>query len=102
MKGLLPEEVRLRPKVAFMGDLIGLQMAAGQWKPLPVPKPNNEICRFVDWQTLEANLRNAQGSLWTNLIPISLLYWLKTINIEASYGGATYEADVKHSLEKTV
>jgi asparagine synthase (glutamine-hydrolysing) len=102
MKGLLPEEVRLRAKMPFMGDLMGLQVATGQWNPRPTPNPGNEICRFVDWQTLEAHLKTAQGSLWTNLRPISLLYWLKAINAEASHSGVIYGADLKHRFEKTV
>jgi asparagine synthase (glutamine-hydrolysing) len=102
MRGLLPEEVRLRPKTGFIGDLMDLHMAGGQWKPLPMPQPNNGIDRFVDWQKLEAHLKTAQGSLWTNLRPISLLYWLKATNVEMSFGGATHEADVKHRFEKTV
>jgi len=77
VKGLLPEEVRLRPKTPFGGNVMGLQMAGGQWKPLPIPEPNDEILRFVDWPRLEARLKGAPDSLWANLRPVSLIYWLK-------------------------
>ena len=78
IKGLLPEEVRLRPKTPFRGDVISLQMASGRWKPLPIPEPNDEIRGFVDWSRLEARLKSGEpDSLWANLRPVSLIYWLK-------------------------
>jgi asparagine synthase (glutamine-hydrolysing) len=102
MRGLLPEQVRLRPKRLFTGDLIGLHMAAGRWKPLPILQPSNEFSRFVNWRTLEACLERAQDSLWTNLRPISLLYWLRLGYLGVPSNGATYEAATHRTVEKNL
>ena len=80
--GLLPEEVRLRPKTPFDGDLLAVQVRNGQWKPLPLPEPQEQIRRFVDWEKLGSSIKRGQSSLWSDLRPISLLHWLKGIETD--------------------
>ena len=78
VRGVLPEEVRLRPKKPFEGDLLALQVRTGQWKPLPLPEPG-QVSSFVDWEELGSSIESAESSLWSNLRPISLLHWLNGI-----------------------
>lgn len=76
--GYLPDEVRLRRKTLPSGDLLDLQYKNGTWHPLPLPAANETILEFVDWRRLEKSVHNAKyGSLWRDLRPISLLYWLQ-------------------------
>jgi asparagine synthase (glutamine-hydrolysing) len=80
--GLLPEEVRLRSKTPFDGDLLALQVRTGQWQPLPLPEPRGQIGSFVDWGRLGSSIKRGQSSLWSELRPISLLHWLKGIETD--------------------
>jgi len=76
-RGFLPEEVRLRKKEAFRGDLLGFQIENSRWSPLPLPEPSAGIGEFVDWPLLKASIESARGeALWRDLRPFSLLYWL--------------------------
>jgi len=76
--GYLPDEVRLRPKAPFAGDLLDYQVRNGTWSPLPLPQPNEGVLAFVDWPRLTASMVTAHGvSLWRDLRPYSLLYWRK-------------------------
>jgi asparagine synthase (glutamine-hydrolysing) len=78
--GLLPEEIRLRPKTPLQCDPLGLQIESGRWSPLPLPEPNEGLRAIVDWQELGSALRIASSSaVWRDLRPISLLYWLRCI-----------------------
>jgi asparagine synthase (glutamine-hydrolysing) len=79
--GYLPDEVRLRPKTLPAGDFLDLQCRNGTWHPLPLPTANETILEFVDWRRLEDSVHKAKdGSLWRDLRPISLLYWLQVTN----------------------
>jgi len=78
MRGLLPEEIRARPKTPFLGDSIKHFIASEKWSPLPLPEPTPELQEFVDWERLGTTLATAAGSnLWVGLRPVSLSYWLK-------------------------
>lgn len=80
MLGLLPEEVRARPKTPLLWDLIQHSIESRKWSHLPLPEPPAELRRFVDWERLSKTLTNAVGStLWVGLRPISLSYWLKAV-----------------------
>jgi asparagine synthase (glutamine-hydrolysing) len=78
--GYLPEEIRLRAKVPLAGDPFVLHSKSGRWSPLPLSSPEQSILTFVDWQKLGVTFRdhNAQ-SMWRDLAPLTLLYWLKSI-----------------------
>jgi len=78
MRGMLPEEVRARPKTPLLGDLIKHSIESKKWRPVPPPKPASELRQFVDWERLRTTLEAASGStLWVGLRPVSLCYWLK-------------------------
>ena len=78
MRGMLPEEIRARPKTPFPGDSIKHFIASEKWSPLPLPEPAPELQEFVDWVRLGTTLATAAGSnLWVGLRPVSLSYWLK-------------------------
>ena len=78
MRGLLPEEIRLRPKTPLQGDPLELHVERGAWNPAPLPKIAAELREFVNWEQLRATVADSAGStLWVNLRPVSLGYWLK-------------------------
>jgi len=78
MRGLLPEEVRARPKTPLIGDFIKHFIESKKWNPLPLSEPPPELREFVDWERLGTTLATAAGSnLWVGLRPVSLSYWLK-------------------------
>jgi len=80
MRGMLPEEVRVRPKTPLLGDLINHFIESRKWGPVPLPAPAAELRRFVDWDRLGTTLAAATGStLWVGLRPVSLCYWLKGV-----------------------
>jgi asparagine synthase (glutamine-hydrolysing) len=82
--GLLPDEIRLRPKTPLAGDPLVLQLKNGSWVP-SVNTPAGKIGRFVDWSRLTVGLRNDSiSSRSSYLRPISLHYWLK--GVEKSSG----------------
>lgn len=79
MKGLLPEEVRLRPKTPLKGDPLVFHLQRGDWHPLPLHPPVPVINSFVNWKELEQALAiPSKSQLWLDLQPVSLNYWLKT------------------------
>jgi|GraSoi2013_100cm_1033763.scaffolds.fasta_scaffold01898_4 asparagine synthase (glutamine-hydrolysing) len=80
MTGMLPEEVRLRPKVPLAGDPLMIQVRSGKWSPLPLPKPTASLRFFVDWEPLCRMLANSSGDcLGRDLRPLLLNQWLKGI-----------------------
>ena len=77
MRGMLPEEIRSRPKTALPVEPIDYFVKNKRWRPLPLPEPSSEIRRYVDWQKLGETLGTATSStLWVGLRPVSLSYWL--------------------------
>lgn len=79
MRGLLPNEIQLRPKTPLQGDPLVLHVQRGDWRPLPLPAAVPAISTFVNWTKLQRTLTVlAQDHLWLNLQPVSLNYWLKT------------------------
>jgi asparagine synthase (glutamine-hydrolysing) len=78
--GYLPEEIRLRAKEPLAGDPLALLSRTERWNPLPLPKPAPSILVFADWEKLAASLRDCNlESAWRDLVPLTLLYWLKGI-----------------------
>lgn len=78
MRGLLPEEIRLRPKTPLMGDPLTLHVQNGKWSASPLPFPAKEIERFVDWERVGKNLAVGTGStLRVDLRAVSLNHWLE-------------------------
>ena len=80
MRGILPEEIRTRPKTPLLDDSLQLFIDSKQWSPLPLPEPAAEIREFVDWNQLGTTLDTAAGfNLWVALRPVSLCCWLKGV-----------------------
>jgi asparagine synthase (glutamine-hydrolysing) len=78
MLGYLPDEVRLRPKAPSAGDLLDFQVRNGTWSPSSLPAPNEAVLAFIDWPRLTASIATPHaGTLWRDLRPYSLLYWLQ-------------------------
>ena len=78
VRGILPEEIRSRPKTPLLFEPIDSFVEKHRWSPLPLPEPPSEIRTYVDWQKLGATLGTATSSiLWVGLRPISLSYWLE-------------------------
>jgi asparagine synthase (glutamine-hydrolysing) len=77
MRGMLPEEIRSRPKTPLPVELLDCFVESRRWSPFPLLQPPAGLRSYVDWQRLAATLRSATGSaLWIALRPISLGYWL--------------------------
>jgi asparagine synthase (glutamine-hydrolysing) len=80
MRGMLPEEIRLRPKTPLQGDPMASQVEAGIWSPFPLPTPTASVRSFVDWDRFRASLGNTpHSSWWSKVRPLLLHYWLKGI-----------------------
>ncbi|GAC1664466.1 MAG: lasso peptide isopeptide bond-forming cyclase [Candidatus Acidiferrum sp.] len=76
MRGLLPEEVRLRKKTPLSTDPFVAYVEKFRWKPL-LPEPSPVIFEFVDWRRFKMVVPEASSSeLCAALTPVSLLYWL--------------------------
>jgi len=86
MQSMLPDRIRLRPKTPLRGDPLICQVESKRWSPLPLPSPIEAIHEFVDWEKFSAALESkSQASLWIDLQPLSLLYWLKSIENSDSF-----------------
>src|SRR5438445_4688415 len=80
MTGMLPEEVRLRPKVPLAGDPLMTQVLNRKWSPLPLPEPTVSVSFFVDWDLLHRILAESSGGCqWRDMRALSLNHWLKYI-----------------------
>ncbi len=83
MRGLLPERIRMRPKVPLLGDPLRIHAESGSWSLLGLSEPAAEMRMFVDWEQLSATLVSAPSSdAWADLRPVSLNYWLKAVEKE--------------------
>ena len=79
MRGMLPEEIRSRPKTPLPVEPIDCFVKNKRWGPLPLLEPSPEIRTYVDWQKLGATLGTATSStLRIGLRPVSLSYWLES------------------------
>jgi asparagine synthase (glutamine-hydrolysing) len=78
--GLLPERIRLRPKTPFEGDQVALQASTYGWSPMPLPEPPKDLRQFVNWEGLARTLKDQAICFpWSDLRPISLLYWIRGV-----------------------
>jgi asparagine synthase (glutamine-hydrolysing) len=80
MRDLLPEEVRVRKKTPLRGDPLLLHAEKNGWKAVLPTRACERLNKFVNCQMLSATSRPALGlSVWADLRPISLDYWLKSV-----------------------
>ena len=81
LKSRLPEEVRVRPKTPFGVDLLAFHTDTRGWTPFPFATDSTVVREFVDFAKLSSVLKNGSpGCLWRDLRPLSLLYWLNSID----------------------
>jgi asparagine synthase (glutamine-hydrolysing) len=80
MLGLLPEEVRVRKKTPLLGDPLQLHAEKNGWKAVLPDGACERLDKFVNCKMLSATSRPALGlSLWADVRPIALDYWLKGV-----------------------
>jgi asparagine synthase (glutamine-hydrolysing) len=79
-KGVLPEEIRRRPKVPLRQDPLLQHINTGQWRPQAPQACSTPLQAFVDWQKWAAALENSSGhSLHLNMNPLALALWFEAI-----------------------
>jgi asparagine synthase (glutamine-hydrolysing) len=77
MRGLLPDEVRLRPKTGLSADGLQFFSESGKWLP-GLTNPAKNLSEFVDMSRLHTSLKHSRD-LWFDLRPVSLDLWLKNV-----------------------
>jgi asparagine synthase (glutamine-hydrolysing) len=83
--GVLPDEIRLRPKTPILQDVLLLHASSGKWHPARTPDPPALLHTLVDWPVIIRFLqRSIDESLYAHLRPIALTYWLKSIENQGS------------------
>ena len=82
MRGILPEEVRLRPKTPLAGDPIGslLQQPVVQWIDRFQPTPDLEKYAIRDAIPQIGGIELAVNEAWIDMRPLSLDQWLQNVN----------------------
>ena len=82
MRGILPEEVRLRPKTPLAGDPIGslLQQPVVQWVDRFQPTPDLENYAIRDAIPQICGMGLASNEAWIDMRPLSLDQWLQNVN----------------------
>ena len=80
MKGLLPDKVRLRTKAPLRGDPLLVHAEKYGWKMTLRDGACDRLRMFVNCKMLSATSHPALGlSLWADVRPIALDYWLKGV-----------------------
>ena len=84
MHGRLPEEVRVRKKTPLQGDPLLLHAEKNGWRPFLPDGACETLRMFVNCKVLHTTSHPAQGlTLWADLRPIALNYWLKSVENSA-------------------
>ena len=79
-QGVLPERIRLRPKMPLQYDPLQLHMAARKWCPVPPKCLPSALQGIVDWPQLNSVLTTAPGNeLYVHLGPVLLALWLNAV-----------------------
>src|SRR5260370_35666824 len=77
MRGLLPERIRLRPKVPLLGDPLRIYAASGSWNRLGLSEPVAQTRVFGDGEQRGGSVVSARSSeLLTGCGAVSFYYWL--------------------------
>ena len=80
--GILPDEIRKRPKTPVQQDPLVLHVRAGSWRPLGTENPPDLLVPLVNWSLLSQVLGEASDvSLYTHLRPVALSFWLKAVEM---------------------
>jgi hypothetical protein len=84
MDGLLPKEVRMRKKTPLQGDPLLVHAEKLGWEATVQEGACEGLSMFVNCKMPSATSRPALGlSLWADLRPIALNYWLKSVENNA-------------------
>jgi asparagine synthase (glutamine-hydrolysing) len=84
MHGLLPREVNVRKKTPLQGDPLLLHAEKSGWRAVLSNGACEKLGNFVNCKVLSATSRPALGlTLWADLRPIALNYWLKSVENSA-------------------
>jgi len=79
-KGILPEEIRLRPKAPLWQDPLPLLMEKGCWSLPSFNQPERASREFVNWQRVAATSPDDAGYvILEKLRPVFLEHWLKGV-----------------------
>jgi asparagine synthase (glutamine-hydrolysing) len=79
-RGVLPDEIRLRPKVPLQHDPLELHVAAGKWSPSAPDVCPPALRGMIDWPRLQHSLTIAHGTeLYVHLCPVLLALWLNAV-----------------------
>jgi len=82
--GILPEEIRLRPKTPVRRDPLLLHAKAGSWDREMTEVPADLLRPLIDWPLLSKLIGNASDtSLYVHLRPVALSRWLKAVEMPA-------------------
>jgi asparagine synthase (glutamine-hydrolysing) len=81
-QGILPEQIRRRPKSPLIEDPLDAHVVRRKWSPLPAAPPSEAVQVLVDWKKWSATPMHTPGlSLWSNLRPLSLDLWWKGVEM---------------------
>lgn len=79
-RGILPEKIRLQPKMPLQYDPLQLHIAAGKWFPSVPDRCRSALEGIVNWPRLTELLTNASGNeLYVHLRPVLLALWLNAV-----------------------
>jgi asparagine synthase (glutamine-hydrolysing) len=79
MRGILPEDVRRRPKRPLPADVVSLQLVARQWDPVCDLPPSPELMRYVKSNTpvTWSESPEDEPTGWDRVPLVSLNCWLR-------------------------
>jgi asparagine synthase (glutamine-hydrolysing) len=79
-RGILPEEIRLRPKVPLLEDPLPLLMEKGSDNRAPLSEPDAKSGQYVNWLKVRTTSSGDTGyALVEKMRPVALEKWLKGV-----------------------
>jgi asparagine synthase (glutamine-hydrolysing) len=79
--GILPDEIRLRPKTPVLQDALLLHTSSGNFNPKPACNLPPLVESLVRRQSVISNLKQSKDqSLYLHLRPIALARWLENVD----------------------
>jgi asparagine synthase (glutamine-hydrolysing) len=83
-QGVLPDKIRLHPKMPLQYDPLQLHIVAGKWSPRVPDGCQAGLQNIVDWPRVSQLLTNATGNeLYVHLRPVLLALWLNAVEKSA-------------------
>jgi asparagine synthase (glutamine-hydrolysing) len=79
-RGILPDTIRLQPKMPLQYDPLQLHIAAGKWSPGLPDSCQDVLQDTIDWPRVRQLLTTATGyELYIHLRPVLLALWLNAV-----------------------